>query len=106
MGIARAWVLPARHPALAGHFPGKPIVPAVVLLEAVVRVVAEELAGIEVTGFPIAKFLVPLPPDQPITIRLEGCGEGRLAFACVRDEDGALVAHGTLATRVKPPSSP
>lgn len=99
MGGERAWVLPARHPALAGHFPGKPVVPAVVLLEAVVTMVAETMPGVEVAGFPIAKFLVPLPPDQPITIRLEDRGGRRLAFACVRVGDGALVAHGTLVLR-------
>lgn len=88
------------HPAFTGHFPGQPVVPAVVLL-------AEALAGIEVaTGraphewtVSGAKFLQPVGPGAVLTIVHEDSRDGRR----FEIRSGAtLVASGTLATKGSP----
>ena len=53
----------ANHPALAGHFPGNPVVPGVVLLDRVAAAL-EAWRGQRVAQFPQVKFLLPLLPDQ------------------------------------------
>jgi 3-hydroxymyristoyl/3-hydroxydecanoyl-(acyl carrier protein) dehydratase len=55
------------HPALAGHFPGDPIVPGVVILEEVLRT-----AGMAKASFPSVKFHAPLRPGEAFEIRIEG----------------------------------
>jgi 3-hydroxymyristoyl/3-hydroxydecanoyl-(acyl carrier protein) dehydratase len=56
------------HPALSGHFPGRPIVPAVLLLSAVADVL--RTAGLRVIECAKAKFLVPVLPGQALEIRI------------------------------------
>lgn len=60
------------HPALRGHFPGKPITPGVVILQQVINAVANE--GYRVTGVTNAKFIAPLLPGKSCTISLEAKG--------------------------------
>lgn len=61
----------ANHPSLPGHFPGRPIVPGVVLLDHALAT-AEHWLGhsIRVTGLTQAKFTRPLLPEQTATIAL------------------------------------
>ena len=89
---------PAGHPAFEGHFPGRPILPAVVLL-------AEALAAIEsATGhapqewtLANAKFLAPVAPGTTLTFSHEATGAGGIRFE-VRSAAG-VIAHGVLAPR-------
>jgi 3-hydroxymyristoyl/3-hydroxydecanoyl-(acyl carrier protein) dehydratase len=87
----------ADHPALAGHFPGAPIVPAVWLLD---RVIAEvqRITGCRVGGVPQAKFVaVLLPREQAeITCAIE---DRRVGFRIEVQREGAPtpVAFGSLA---------
>ncbi|MFC7543328.1 hypothetical protein ACFQU2_33000 [Siccirubricoccus deserti] len=57
--------VPAEHPALPGHFPGRPIVPGVLLLDAVLQAVAAAEPG---RGRPSlvarAKFPAPVAPGR------------------------------------------
>jgi len=86
--------VPAHHPALAGHFPGNPIVPGVVLLDAVVSA-AEEWLGtrLHVLRLSHAKFLAPLKPDDAAQIELVLRGP-LLDFSVHRHE--TAIAKGTL----------
>ncbi|MEO6565604.1 MAG: AMP-binding protein, partial [Casimicrobiaceae bacterium] len=61
--------LPADHPALAGHFPGRPIVPGVVLLQWVEALLAEHRLAIREIG--AVKFHAPLLPAEIVDIRVD-----------------------------------
>jgi len=85
--------VPRDHPCLAGHFPGRPIVPAVLILELVAAAAREKLGVLRISGVRNAKFLAPLLPGQSLQIALDGDGE-QIQFRCERD--GQLIAQGTL----------
>lgn len=92
--------IPASHPALAGHFPGNPIVPGVVLLDEVVAAAEHWLgAGLTVRGLRQAKFLVPLLPQETARIDLVTRGS-LLEFAILRGE--TAIAKGTLDVSLEP----
>lgn len=84
------FVIPGGHPALAGHFPGRPIVPGSVILD---RVIAAW--GRPCLGVPIAKFHVPLGPDQPVEVRFAPMpSTGAVRFTCWRDD--RVICSGQL----------
>ena len=62
-------VVPADHPALAGHFPGQPVVPAVILLDAVLEEIRRRGAFV-LRSIPAAKFLHPVMPEEHIEVRI------------------------------------
>lgn len=83
-------MVPDSHPALAGHFPDRPIVPGVVIVEQVLLALntARRLRAI-----PNLKFLHPLQPNQAFRIRWSEHGD-EVRFRCERDEQ--LLAQGVL----------
>jgi 3-hydroxyacyl-[acyl-carrier-protein] dehydratase len=54
--------MPASHPCLPGHFPGRPIVPGVCLIDAVAMWCAQQ-HGLRLARIDSAKFLHPLDPE-------------------------------------------
>ncbi len=76
--------VPGDHPALAGHFPGRPVVPAVVILDQVLAVLAVLDPALSVCEIVQSKFSQPLLPGQVCTLRFE-IGGGRVRFTCTRD---------------------
>lgn len=85
----------ADHPALPGHFPGRPVVPGVVVLDEVIAC-AERWLGrdLVVTGLPQAKFTGVLEPERTARVALSLAG-ARLNFE-VHGEAGPL-ASGMFA---------
>ncbi|MEE4375899.1 MAG: hypothetical protein V2J55_00075 [Candidatus Competibacteraceae bacterium] len=76
-------VIHADHPSLAGHFPGEPIVPGVVILDEVLETVRRWRGPCRLIALPTVKFLFPLRPDQTFTIHLFGNADSnRVKFAC------------------------
>jgi 3-hydroxyacyl-[acyl-carrier-protein] dehydratase len=84
----------AQHPALPGHFPGRPLVPGVVLLERVAAA-CKAWRSVRVRGLD-AKFMQPLLPDQNAVIALRADGAG-VRFRVTRT-DGTALASGTCVT--------
>lgn len=62
------YVVDASHPALAGHFPSNPIVPAAILLRFVALTL--ERRGRQLAAVERMKFLRPVRPGEPIDITM------------------------------------
>lgn len=89
------WRVPANHPSFAGHFPGQPIVPGVVLLDRVMQLAWQVHRG-PAAGWQVAqaKFLSPCGPGDELVFALRDGARGGLAFS-VRCGDRE-VASGSL----------
>ena len=84
--------IPRTHPALAGHFPGHPVVPGVLILETVLAV-ARQQEEQQIQGVAQAKFISVLLPDEPCVITLSRSRQG-LRFTCAAAD--RMVATGLL----------
>ena len=89
------WLVPVDHPAFAGHFPGRPIVTGVVLLDRAI-LFAEQLLGRPALNWQVgnAKFFSPVGPGESLTFTLQTKASGAIAFtvkAAARD-----IASGSL----------
>jgi 3-hydroxymyristoyl/3-hydroxydecanoyl-(acyl carrier protein) dehydratase len=80
---------PADHPTAAGHFPGNPIIPGAMLLDAVGLAL-----GISPTQVRAAKFLRPVRPGETVQLAWETQAGGETRFTC--QLDGATVLTGTI----------
>lgn len=87
-------VIENSHPCLAGHFPGNPIVPAVVLLDMVVAAMERWRPGRQVTAVRLAKFLEPLRPGVAFRIALRTGSNDLTRFQCT--VEGRIIAEGII----------
>ncbi|SEM39686.1 FabA-like domain-containing protein [Pseudoxanthomonas sp. GM95] len=88
------FAVPHDHPALPGHFPGRPIVPGVVVLDHVLEAV-EATCGPLRGGLrlPQVKFVQPLLPGERARIELNGDAP-RWRFKVLRGD--ILLASGEV----------
>jgi len=84
------FVVAPDHPCLPGHFPGQPVVPAVVLLD---EAMALALRDHRLVGFATVKFTRPVLPDEAVDVSAAPAANGRMAFACT--VGGAPAIRGT-----------
>jgi len=99
MESERIITISADHPSLAGHFPGHPVVPGVVMLGEIMKVIRETTKErIEFVGMPSAKFLSPLNPGESLAIRIGQQGDGTMEFTCTTGP--RLIASGCLQYRI------
>lgn len=89
------WPVPADHPAFAGHFPGNPIVPGVIILDRAI-LFAEVLLGAAPSDWQVgnAKFLSPVRPQEVLTFSLQRKASGSITFTVTSGE--RAVASGSL----------
>ena len=94
------WRVPADHPAFAGHFPGHPILPGVVLLDRAV-LLAQQRLGADGAAWWVsqAKFLSPCGPGDELAFVLQEGVRGGWSFVVRCGERD--VASGQL--QVSPP---
>lgn len=83
------------HPAFAGHFPGLPIVPGVVLLDEALHAMGDAI-GVDLSTCQISsvKFLSPVRPGEPVSVSYEISGNRSIRFDIVSDE--RRVATGSI----------
>ena len=95
MSEAACFTIATDHPALPGHFPGRPVVPGVVVLDRVVAALEQAHGPLPPLRLPQVKFLQPLLPGQAAQLEIDALAEGRFRFRVHRDD--ALVASGEVA---------
>lgn len=84
----------AEHPSFAGHFPGHPVLPGVVLLDEVVAAAERHLARpLEALQVKVVKFHAPVGPGARLCIELTGRAPVRFLVTC----EDQRVATGELA---------
>jgi len=82
------------HPALAGHFPGDPVVPGVVILDEVVRAAEQWRGQLRLKSVLSVKFTAALRPGNRFSIKLHDDDHSHIAFECWHD--GVRIASGRL----------
>ncbi|GAB3023199.1 hypothetical protein GCM10027285_01130 [Oleiagrimonas citrea] len=95
MASAHRFRIGADHPCLPGHFPGRPLVPGVVLLDELAALLRRE-HGWQLTRIIDAKFVAPVWPETEAEIRVQGAAP-RLRFE-IHGEAGVL-ARGRVEVR-------
>jgi 3-hydroxyacyl-[acyl-carrier-protein] dehydratase len=82
------------HPTGPGHFPGNPMIPGALLLDAVIAAIAGESrdAPMRIRS---AKFLRSVRPGEDLDINWRTLPDGSIKFECRLDE--ALAVTGAFA---------
>jgi 3-hydroxymyristoyl/3-hydroxydecanoyl-(acyl carrier protein) dehydratase len=93
---ADTFVVAHDHPCLPGHFPGRPVVPGVVILDHVLAAIERVHGPCAALHWPQVKFVRPLLPGETATIVLEGAVDGALRWKFRVLRDGAPIASGEV----------
>ncbi|WP_202841677.1 hypothetical protein [Luteimonas saliphila] len=97
------FVIDPGHPALPGHFPGRPVVPGVVVLDRVIAAIERAAGPLPPLRLPQVKFLQPLLPGERARIEFEPSAPApaaRWRFRVLRGE--ATIASGEIVAEAAP----
>jgi len=82
------------HPSLAGHFPGHPIVPGVVLIDEIIGVIQSARQELVLKKIRHIKFLKPLSAGDVCHMNIEIQSHDNVSFTCSTDKH--VIAKGKL----------
>jgi len=91
--------IPVQHPCLPGHFPSRPIVPGVVLLEQVETILKKHITDWDIVELSQVKFLQPVLPDELIELLVDSSkleSHQSTLFQLINVETQSQVATGKL----------
>lgn len=97
----------ADHPAYVGHFPGRPVLPGVVLLDAVLHALTVQLGRQAMPGqIKAAKFLSPVHPGETLTLHYTAVPAGgfRFEIRCPEMDGERSVASGAVVFSTASPT--
>lgn len=84
MNNATHWTVPLDHPAFAGHFPGTPILPGVILLDTVLHAITAATGiALDICEISSVKFLSPANPGDELVIQHVISTSGAIRFDIV-----------------------
>jgi 3-hydroxyacyl-[acyl-carrier-protein] dehydratase len=92
------FMIPRDHPSLPGHFPGRPIVPGVVVLDCAMAVLLHDRPASRLAGFDEVKFVAPVSPGAEICVLCSDSSTDRLTFTCAVDGRTVLRGRARLGT--------
>jgi 3-hydroxymyristoyl/3-hydroxydecanoyl-(acyl carrier protein) dehydratase len=107
VGASTSFTVSADHPALAGHFPGVPILPGVLLLDETLRLLGQA-ESLELTEWRIgrAKFLKPVRPGEALLVEHDRLANGSVRFTISTGGQPVVVGMLVPATRVRADGQP
>ena len=83
MTIHTQFIIDPSHPSLAGHFPGNPIVPGVVILAEILELIGESLGpSFMLSKIPTVKFHSPLRPNEQLQLTFDILPDHLVTFSC------------------------
>lgn len=95
------FAIAAGHPALPGHFPGRPIVPGIVLLDHAIEHIGSALGRtLDIRAIGSAKFTAPVTPGEALALTFR-CDEGGAIRFTIRAGE-RIAAAGVLTERRAP----
>lgn len=86
-------IVPIQHPAIAGHFPGMPMVPAALLLDEIAHRLSRE-TDLDINTAKQVRFIAPLEPGQQLDVRYQQKSPAEYRF--IGTEKGSPVIKGVL----------
>ncbi|MEJ2654517.1 MAG: hypothetical protein P8Z69_04270 [Acidihalobacter sp.] len=93
-----AWTVPVDHPALAGHFPGDPLLPATAILDWLDQLASDTFGHGLAGGSTQAKFLRPARPGECLQARLNPLPKGGFGFEIRIGDELAVSGRSTPAS--------
>ena len=95
-------IFPASEPFFAGHFPGDPLVPGVILAEALAQTAGiacgQTGKSYRLSAIKLMKFLRPVRPEAEVILKADKSGEmgGLVQFRVEATVEGEIAAEGVV----------